>query len=186
MPRACLYRGSLILLVACWTGPVAQAPTQADEAAREKRVDKPVDLAIEYRRTPCFGPCPIYQVAIKPAGTLVYFGRDNVAVPGQQQKHLTRRQMLELEKMVEHTHFFSLDDQGNAPADDSCRKPGGGTCTFSFSFSFCTDTSHTVITVSQPKRGGSHTIDDAHCTDGRAAEPLERALDAYVRAWVGQ
>ncbi len=178
-----MHRASLILLAACWTGPVAE-PAPAGDPAPAKPAEKSVDLAIEYRRAPCFGQCPIYQVAIKPDGNLIYFGRDNVAVPGQQQRHLTRHQMRELEKAVESTHFFTLDDQGNEPPDQSCHKPGGGTC--SFSFSVCTDTPHTVLTVSRPERGGSHTIDDAHCTDSSAAEPLERAIDALVRPWVGQ
>jgi len=184
-----VHRAWLILLAACWTGQGAQAPAAAaaaaaDDAAPEKRADKPVDLAFEYQRTPCLGQCPIYQVTIKPDGTLVYFGRENVAVPGEQHKHLTKHQMHDLEKVVERTHFFALDDQGNAPAADSCPKPGGGAC--STSFSVCADTPHTVITVSRPKRGGSHTIDDAHCTDSSAAEPLERAIDLHVKSWVGQ
>ncbi|CAN5589912.1 hypothetical protein BH11MYX1_BH11MYX1_42840 [soil metagenome] len=178
-----VHRAWLILLAACSTGPVAE-PAQADGAPRAKPADKPADLAVEYRRTPCFGQCPIYQVTIQPSGMLRYFGRENVAVPGEQTKQLTRHQMHDLAKAIERSHFFRLDDQGNEPPDQSCRKPGGGTC--SFSFSVCTDSPHTIITVTRPKRGGSHTIDDAHCTDTSAAEELERTIDTFVKSWVGQ
>jgi hypothetical protein len=80
----------------------------------------------------------------------------------------------ELVRAVEAVHFFDLDENGHK------RGP-------TLSLSFCSDTSHAILTVT---RGGQpHTVDDSHCdsADPKLLE-LEQLIDrvAGTRDWIGR
>jgi hypothetical protein len=177
----------LAIVTACWTGPVPDPVAPDQPAPRTPHRD--VDLEIKLRRTACFGRCPVFDVSISHDGTLRYVGRQNVAEVGERSRKLTRGQMVVLARAVDHVHFFELDDQGHEPVDQGCRTigtpQGGTTTTCSFkSFSLCSDTSHTIVTVSRPRQGGTHTIDDAHCAEDGGAADLERRVEELVAPWV--
>jgi len=159
-------------------------PAPPDQPAPKPRRD--VDLAISLRRTACFGMCPVFDVSVEPDGTVRYVGRENVAVKGERSRRIQRAQMLELAQLVEHQHFFELDQWGHVARDNGCVKRGNTTtCSFQ-SFTVCSDTSHTLLTVRHPKRGGEHTIDDAHCSDDGAAYQLEQRIEDLVAPWIGR
>jgi len=159
-------------------------PAPPDQPAPKPR--RAVDLSIKLRRTECFGMCPVFDVTVDPDGTVHYLGEANVAVKGERTRRVTRAQMQELAQLVERQRFFELDQFGHIPSDGGCRRVGQSTtCTFQ-SFTVCTDTSHTVLTVKRPRRGGEHTIDDAHCNDDGAAEQLEQRIEDLVAPWIGR
>ena len=161
-------------------------PDPAPPDQPEPKLRRDVDLAIKLRRTECFGMCPVFDVSVDHDGTVHYLGRANVAVKGPRTRRVTRAQMQELALLVEHEHFFELDHSGHVASDNNCRSIGGSTtCTFQ-SFTVCSDTSHTLLTVSRPRRGGEHTIDDAHCNDDGAAEQLEQRVEDLVAPWIGR
>src|SRR4051812_35092236 len=130
--------------------------------------------------------CPVFDVSVERDGTVHYVGRANVAVKGERSRRITRAQMQELSQLVEREHFFELDRYGHAPSANNCATVGHNTtCSFP-SFTLCTDTSHTLLTVSHPRRGGEHTIDDAHCSDDSAAYQLEARVEDLVAPWIGR
>jgi hypothetical protein len=169
---------------ACWTGAVPE-PAPPDQPEPKPRRD--IDLAIKLQRTACFGMCPVFDVIVDHDGTVHYTGRANVAVKGERSRRVTRAQMQELAQLVERGRFFELDRYGHIPKDAGyCTIGQGSTCTFQ-SFTVCTDTSHTLLTVRHPRRGGEHTIDDAHCADDDGgAYQLEDRVEALVGPWIGR
>ncbi len=173
-----------VFVTACWTGAVSEPASEP--VAPKPREYASVDLEVKLRRTPCFGMCPVFDITIQHDGRLRYFGRQNVAEAGERTRRLTRSQMIELSRAVDRVHFFELDDSGHEAQQQGCTTIGGTTtCSFR-SFSVCSDTSHTVVTVSRPKRNISHTIDDAHCSDDGSAVTLEQKIEALVSPWVGR
>jgi hypothetical protein len=174
----------LIFVAACWTGTVPE-PTP-EPAAAKPRERTQVDLEVKLRRTPCFGMCPVFDVTIQHDGTLRYYGRQNVAETGERTRRLTRSQMIELSRTVDHVHFFDLDDSGHEVQQQGCTTIGGTTsCSFR-SISVCSDTSHSVITISRPRQNISHTIDDAHCSDDGSAVTLEQKIEELASPWVSR
>jgi Domain of unknown function (DUF6438) len=174
----------LVVVAACWTGTVRE-PTP-EPVAPKPREHGTVDLEVKLRRTACLGMCPVFEVTIQHDGRLRYVGRQNVAETGERTRRLTRSQMIELSRAVDHAHFFELDDTGHEAQQQGCTTIGGTTrCSFR-SFSVCSDTSHTVITVSRPKQNISHTIDDAHCSDDGSAVTLEQKIEELAAPWVGR
>jgi hypothetical protein len=171
-------------LAACWTGAVAEP--EPEPPTPKPRVYTNDDLEIKFRRTACFGMCPVYEVTLQHDGMLRYYGRTNVAQTGERTRRLTRAQMLELSRSVDHVQFFELDDTGHPPQRQACTTVGGTTtCSFGRTV-ICSDTSHSIVTVSRPRHNLSHTIDDAHCSDDNAAAPIEQRIEELVSAWVGR
>lgn len=171
------------LCAACWTAAVPE-PAPPDQPAPKPR--REIDLAIELRRTECFGKCPVFDVNVEPDGTVHYLGRANVAVVGERTRRIPRPQMQELAVLVERSRFFELDRSGHVPRDNACVTTGNTTtCSFQ-SFTVCSDTSHTVLAVRYPRRGREHSIDDAHCSDDGAAYQLEQRVEDLVAPWIGR
>jgi hypothetical protein len=171
-----------VTLASCWTGTVAE-PERPTPKAREHTN---IDLEVKLRRTPCFGMCPVFEVTLQHDGLLRYYGRENVGQTGERTRRLTRAQMLELSRAVDHVQFFQLDDSGHQAQQQGCTTVGGTTTCSFHSFTVCSDTSHTILTVSRPRQNVSHTVDDAHCSDDGAAAPLEQKIEELVSAWVGR
>lgn len=174
----------MLSLAACWTGTVPEPVPEPAATTSHARIT--IDLDIRLRRTPCLGMCPVYEVSIQHDGTVHYDGRQNVAETGERTRKLTRSQMIELSHVVDRVHFFELDDSGHQPQQPGCVTTGSTTtCSFR-SITVCSDTSHTIVTISRPKQNISHTIDDAHCSDDGSAVTLEQKIEELAAPWVGR
>lgn len=177
-------RAWLILLAGCWTGAVAEpVPEPVDTPHADHR---PVDLEIQLERTQCFGKCPVFEISVTPDGVVRFVGKKFTAVIGERTKRLARAQMLDLQRVVDRVHFFELDNFGHARRDPACKTVGNQTtCSFS-TFTMCSDTSHTRLKVTRPKRHMTHQIDDAHCSDDGQATPLEQRIEELAQPWIGR
>jgi hypothetical protein len=83
----------------------------------EAMTDTP-DAIVQLRRAGCSpGTCPVYSVSVFLDGTVVYEGRSNVAVVGQQRAKLPADRVGELIVAMQETHF--LDNP-----DNCCSCPG--------------------------------------------------------------
>ena len=177
-------RAALLLFAGCWTGTVVEPQPEPVAASKAQKMN--IDLEIKLRQTACMGMCPVYDVQISRDGVLHYKGHENVAETGDRSKKLTRQQMLELSRSVDHVHFFELDGSGHEPVQQKCTQIGNTTtCSFG-STTFCTDTSHTIVTVSRPRQSLFHTVDDAHCSDDNGIVQLEQKLQQLVAPWVAR
>lgn len=158
----------LILIVGgCWTGPDPASAPQVPQPPRHPA------LRVTMERTPCLGMCQVYKVEIEGDGTM------RVHVGGSTRvSRVSRARLRELERKIDEVGFFELDDQGHVPAQMQCLQNGSTTTCTVHSISFCSDTSHAIITV---KRGTRvHTVDDAHCSDDHELLGLEDAIDAIA------
>jgi hypothetical protein len=69
------------------------------------------DVTISLERTPCFGFCPDYTVAVFGNGTVVYEGRNFVAVEGVQKGQITQDDVRDLVDEFYSTGFFNMRDR---------------------------------------------------------------------------
>ena len=76
------------------------------------------NVVITLERTPCFGFCPSYHVAVYGNGTLVYEGRDFVEVNGGQRSEIPHSNVQELVDEFYEVGFFSLRDKYAAQITD--------------------------------------------------------------------
>lgn len=68
-------------------------------------------VVITLDRTPCFGTCPAYHVAIYGNGTVMYEGRAFVAVEGAQKSQIPPQAVKDLVGEFYSAGFFSLRDR---------------------------------------------------------------------------
>lgn len=156
-----------VVVAGCWTGPDPVMAPQPVQAPRRPA------LRVTMERTPCLGTCPTYKVEIEGDGTVRIH-----ADGGTRLAHISPTRVRDLEHHLDEVHFFELDDQGHVPAQVQCLQNGSTTTCTIHSISFCSDTSHAIITV---KRGTRvHTVDDAHCSDDRQLLGLEDEIDALA------
>ncbi|MGI0019926.1 MAG: DUF6438 domain-containing protein [Nitrososphaera sp.] len=76
------------------------------------------NVVITLERTPCFGFCPSYHVAVYGNGTVVYEGRDFVEVKGEQRSEIPQQDVKELIDEFYAADFFSLRDRYEAQITD--------------------------------------------------------------------
>ena len=69
------------------------------------------DVEISLERTVCFGFCPDYTVTVFGDGTVVYEGRNYVAVEGEQRGQISQEQVRELVDEFYKARFFSMTDR---------------------------------------------------------------------------
>ena len=175
----------LSLVAACWTGtePAPSEPSPPAPPHAHARI--PLEVTLE--RTPCFGFCPVYSVTIRGDGEIAWNGDANVAVVGRRSGHATHAQLVELDRAVAASRFFERDEYGDIPAQQAnCFRTGNTTtCTFQ-SFTTCSDTSHSIITVHRGSE--THRIDNAHCDELDPVDSLERLIDRIAddSAWIGR
>ena len=173
----------LVLLAGCWTGSGAR--TADPDEARPR--DRAARLEISLERGSCFGPCPIYKLAIRADGRVEWRGAANVAAIGTRTSRIARAEIEALDREVEAARFFDRDRFGALPRELDCVTSGKTTtCTFT-SDVICSSTSPTILTVRRGAR--SHRINVSHCADEDAA--LDR-LEARIiertsaAAWIGR
>ncbi len=124
-------------------------------------------------RTGCLGNCPAYKVEIDGDGTVRILSGGTARLT-----RVSTTRVHDLEHLIEQVHFFELDDQGHVPAQMQCMQNGSTTTCTVHSISFCSDTSHAIITVKRGTR--THTVDDAHCSDDQLLLGLEDEIDAVA------
>lgn len=176
----------LAALAGCWTGDepaVHTTPVTAESRSKPNRAG----LRVKLERTACDGACPEYIIVIHGDGRVDWFGKDHVLAVGSRRGRVTDREVSELERELAAVRFFERDEHGHLPVKSECTTLNGTTtCSMGGSFSFCTDTSHTIISVTRKYR--THTIDNANCSDTHELGELEDLIEriANVRAWVGE
>jgi hypothetical protein len=164
------------VLALALSAPLAAAP--ADPGLRsggrpEVRIPFPPikdwsTLRIELQRTPCYGWCPAYRVAITGDGTVTYFGERFVASKGSKTAKIAPENVRALVQAFVAADFFWTFDQYQAPI---------------------TDLPTQIISISFD--GHSKKIVDyagGHVGMPKAIDALEDAVDAAAgtAVWVGQ
>jgi hypothetical protein len=179
--RGVLLAGALCI-GACWTGADPQA---AEPSAPPTTAGEPIKLRVKLERTMCFGTCPAYTVAIDGAGRVEWNGTAHVVAMGRRTGRVTRRELEELSKRLDRAQFFDRNEYGEFPQEMECTTTGTSTsCSFGTSVTICSDTSHTILSVSRESR--VHKIDNDHCKDTPELDELEDYIDriAHTRAWI--
>ncbi|MBL8089831.1 MAG: hypothetical protein KF758_05230 [Anaerolineales bacterium] len=69
------------------------------------------EVIIKFERSPCFGPCPIYNMIIYGSGLVVYEGIDFVKTQGMQIKFLSQEEVSSLLTQFKKADFYSLNDK---------------------------------------------------------------------------
>jgi Domain of unknown function (DUF6438) len=76
------------------------------------------NVVITLERTVCFGSCPDYTLTIYGNGSLIYEGRNFVAVTGQQTSNISKDHVQELARAFYAIGYFSLEDEYSAAITD--------------------------------------------------------------------
>jgi hypothetical protein len=156
-----------VVVAGCWTGPDPATALQQPQVPHRRA------LRVIMERTPCFGGCPTYKVAIDGDGTVRVHAAGTTRL-----SRVNPARVRELERHIDELGFFELDDQGHVPAETQCVQNGSTTTCTIKSISFCSDTSHAIITV---KRGTRvHSVDDAHCSDDHVLLGIEQEIDTLA------
>ncbi len=120
-PLTCTLGLALLLLaalVACArpaergepAAPASQDASSAQGAA--------ADTVVTLERTPCFGTCPSYTLAILSDGTVRYYGRRFVAVEGEATARIPTDSLRALVARFEAAGYFDL--QSHYVSGDAC------------------------------------------------------------------
>ncbi len=182
------WAAALVVVGACWTGdvpdPAAPEPPAPDRAPARPRPT----YALKLVRTTCFGRCPAYTVEVDADGNVRWLGSSGVQVVGPiKDVRIPMADVRKLARAVDAAHFFELDETGHKRGPDCTREPDG-TMSCSTFVSFCTDTSHAIVTVTRGDKS-FHKVDDAHCgdTDPKLLE-LEQLIDQVTGThdWIGR
>jgi len=178
----------LVAAAGCWTGgDSGQMPDSTSALTMREPATKGHDgFKLKLERTHCMGACPVYSVVLHGDGRVEWDGRANVLARGARRGRCTEREISELERLLGDLKFFERDEYGHLPLKPECTTTNNTTsCTMGGSFSFCSDTSHTIISVTRKYK--THTIDNANCSDDDELARLETMVDriANVQAWVG-
>ncbi len=72
------------------------------------------EVRLTLERTPCFGSCPVYTVAIYADGTVVYEGESSVIVEGRQTTQIAPETVVALVEGFEATGYFEWEDSYDA------------------------------------------------------------------------
>lgn len=98
---------SVTLFILCL---VACAPRKAVSPAAENsgRADAPARRAITLERTPCFGGCPVYAIAVSPSGQVTFEGRAHVRLLGTATGQIPRQRVDALLVELERAGYFGF------------------------------------------------------------------------------
>jgi hypothetical protein len=69
-------------------------------------------------RTVCFGTCPDYSLTVYGNGTVIYEGRNFVAVTGRQTSSISQEQVRKLVRAFYEIDYFSLKNEYSAQVTD--------------------------------------------------------------------
>ncbi|HEV8176921.1 MAG TPA: DUF6438 domain-containing protein [Gemmatimonadales bacterium] len=96
-----------LALVGLALGMAACASRTSVPAAEQSGASaEPVPPAISLQRTPCFGSCPVYTIAVSPSGLVTYEGRAHVQVLGTAAGQIRKQRVDELLTEIERAGYF--------------------------------------------------------------------------------
>lgn len=178
----------LVAVAGCWTGGTTASEPLTGDQAPAAPVASRGGFKVKLERTACMGACPTYSLVIHADGRVDWDGHANVLAFGQRRGRVTPEEIAELDRLVTTLRFFERDESGHLPIAQQCVTAQNGvtSCSMAGSFSFCSDTSHTVITVTRNHK--THRVDNANCGDDDELAGFEQVLDRIVnvRAWVDE
>lgn len=130
--------------------------------------------AISLERTPCFGGCPVYTVAVSPAGEVTYEGKASVRQLGKASGKIPAQKVDTLLVELEKAGYFSMANR-YAASEPSCGR-------------YSTDSPSAITSVTI--RGRTKRIEHDY---GCGAAPgalvvLERRIDEVLGSgrWTGR
>jgi hypothetical protein len=74
-------------------------------------IDPTKNLVARYRKTGCFGPCPIFEVEVFDNGLVTWNGIMNTGTPGKAEKDMGPDFVQRLERQITTANFFALNDR---------------------------------------------------------------------------
>lgn len=74
------------------------------------RAEPPI-TKIVLERTPCFGTCPVYTLAVHSSGLIEFAGTNHVKAKGTQTGKISAQSFARLVKKIEEIDFFNLRDR---------------------------------------------------------------------------
>lgn len=104
----------LLCVLAC--GPRKDTARPSDSSAMADAAAMP---AISLERTPCFGGCPVYAVAVSPSGEVTYEGKAHVRQLGKASAKITQQKVEALLVELEKAGYFSMADR-YAASEPAC------------------------------------------------------------------
>ena len=138
------------------------------------RADTTRQHAVLLERTPCFGRCPVYTIAVSPSGKVTFHGRANVKQLGTTSAQIPREKVEALVDELDRAGYFTFADK-YVPAEPACGN-------------YATDLPSVISAVIH--RGRSKTIvHDYGCGSAPAAlVVLERRIDEVLGSdrWTGR
>jgi hypothetical protein len=158
------FTGALVLLMHAAACAPRQTPATSQESSpAQNRTSAP---AITLERTACFGRCPVYRLAVSPAGVVTYQGTANVRHIGAATGQIPADRVAALVNELEEAGYFSFADRYTS-TELSCGR-------------YATDLP-TVIT-SVTLRGRTKRIEHDHGCGGvpGALVVLERRIDEVL------
>lgn len=175
-----MIRTALVWLVvgfgAC--APRTSAVPRNDQTVRTDTAGPGADTtrqhAVLLERTPCFGRCPVYTIAVSSSGKVTYNGRANVNQLGTISAQIPREKVEALVDELDRAGYFTFADK-YVPAEPACGN-------------YATDLPSVISAVMH--RGRSKTIvHDYGCGSAPAAlVVLERRIDEVLGSerWTGR
>lgn len=159
----------LLCVLAC--APRKDASRPSDSSAMASAAAMP---AISLERTPCFGGCPVYTVAVSPAGEVTYEGKASVRQLGKASGKIPAQKVDTLLVELEKAGYFSMANR-YAASEPSCGR-------------YSTDSPSAITSVTI--RGRTKRIEHDY---GCGAAPgalvvLERRIDEVLGSgrWTGR
>jgi hypothetical protein len=159
-----------LLLVGWACGPRKDASRPSDSSA----VASAAQPAISLERTPCFGRCPVYSVAVSPSGEITYEGKAGVRQLGKASAKIPSQQVDALLDELEKAGYFTMASR-YAAAEAACGR-------------YVTDSPTAITTVTL--RGRTKRIEhDYGCGSAPGAlVVMERRIDEVLGTgrWTGR
>jgi hypothetical protein len=145
--------------------PSSDAPSEATSGT---------GAAVTLERTPCFGGCPVYRIAVSPDGLVSYEGRAGVRQLGAASKRIKPERVSALVSELERAGYFSFAPR-YTPAEPACGR-------------YATDSPAAITSVQLG--GRTHRIEhDYGCGSAPGAlVVLERRIDEALGSseWTGR
>lgn len=163
--------GLLAALTAC--GAPRRAATPSEE--RASQAEAAVNQAITLERTPCFGGCPVYTIAVSPSGDVAYQGRANVRRVGTAAARIPKERVDALLSELDRAGFFSFASQYVQAEPATCGR-------------YATDSPSAITTVTYRGRTKTITHDYGCGSAPGALVVLERRIDEVLGSaqWTGR
>jgi hypothetical protein len=106
---------TLTLVAACVSRPAPSPPDPPDAS------DAATAAAITLERTACFGECPVYRIAVSPAGRVTYEGSANVRRIGTANAQIAADSVNALLVELERAGYFTFASR-YAASEPTCRR----------------------------------------------------------------